>query len=311
MWKRRLILGSILFVLSYVQFFIPKETTKPYTYIFWSLFIIGVILIFEAITIKICNESLINRIIKNKKNFLSFLLAAVMGAIVVELVANFLGKLWIYPYWSFFKYLIIFIPCVFIYWLLIVESYLATKAVVDLLHKGKKILKKGFKWERTFFKILGILGIILFIAAGVWIFQGYTSQEALFINSEDLNTKTPNYVVPFGSIILLFFGFWFIFEFIEYKKRETSLIKDIIHHYPTPLISIIVGSFVFALIMESYNLLYKLWVYVNWPLENITLIGLPIMMFVAWPLHYIAFLSFFRVINREESSEVWKGDTIK
>jgi len=272
---------------------------------------IGVILICDAITLKLRHKSLINEIIKSKENVISFTILSVVSVFILELVAHWLGKLWIYPYWGYITYFLFLIPGFFVYCLLICESYLATKALFDYFHKGKKHVKKRFRWEHTLFPALGLIGLFLLIVSVVWIYQDYSKQGTALIEAEDLYSKTSTYVIPFGSILLIFLGLWFVLEYAEYRIKENSLIKDIVHSYPTPLISILVCSFVLAVFMESQNLIYNLWAYINWPFEGITFMGLPVTMFLAWPFHYVAFLSLFRVFSRKESSEVWTGDLIK
>jgi hypothetical protein len=62
--------------------------------------------------------------------------------------------------------------------------------------------------------------------------------------------------------------------------------------------------------MESQNIPVGLWVYTNWPLPGANILGLPLLIFLCWPLHYIAFLSLFRALSDRESRELWRGDLI-
>ena len=306
--------GILLVVLSYSPIFFPEEVAGWGFYsrfIFFVLFLAGIIMISEAITLKLSKKSLVREITKSRNNLVSFLAVSVIGGFIVELVVDWLGKLWIYPGWDFSGMLLFSIPCFATYWLVITESYLATKAIFDYLHKGKTYVKTTFNWEKVFFPGLGMLGTLLLVIAATLFIQDYSGQTLRLGEVRDLNYQTSNYVLPFELIMLLVLSTWFILEYFEYREHKTSLIKDIIHHYPTPLISILLGSFVLAIMMESQNLIPKVWLYMNWPLPEITFIGLPVTMFLAWPLHYIGFLSLFRVFNRDESSEIWKGDLIE
>lgn len=310
--KKRFLLGILFFSLSYLQLLVPKQYANPIPIvIFFFLFMVGSILICDATTLKLRGKSLINVVLKSRKNIISFLLVSFIAAFVIELVAHWLGKLWIYPHWGYISYFIFFVPAFFVYWLLICESYLATKTIFDYFIKGKKYVKKRFKWEHALFPILWTVGWLLIVLSILTIQQDYLIHKGLIVGAEDMYKQTQNYLIPFGSIMLLALGLWFVLEFIEYKTKGSSLIKDLAHNYLTPLLSILVGSLVLAFVMESQNLAHKLWAYINWPFSEVTLIGLPLTMFLVWPLHYILFLSFFRIANREESSEVWKGDLIK
>jgi len=208
-------------------------------------------------------------------------------------------------------YFILFIPGFAFYWIVICESYLATKAILDLLRKGKIYITKSFKWEITFFKFLGILGVTLLVLSLILFYFDFSGQSSLFIRGLDLSQKTSSYVLPFYLVLTLFFGLWFILEYLQFSKKKSSLIKDILHYHFSPLLAIILGSVFLAILMESQNLLYDMWAYINWPLESITFIGLPIVILLTWPLHYILFLSLWRAFTDEQSEEVWKGDLIK
>ena len=120
-----------------------------------------------------------------------------------------------------------------------------------------------------------------------------------------------NYKVNFIYVVTIFLGTWFVLESIEYFRKKTSLLKDIFHRYFNHLASILIASFILAIIMETENIPLGFWIYTNWPFENIRLLHLPIMMLVAWPLHYVAFLSLFRAFTEKQSDEILRGDLIK
>lgn len=268
---------------------------------------LGIIFISDGVTQTIYKKSLLREILKNKRNTISFFAISMVGGIVLEGVAQWLGKLWIYPYFNPYFYFIFFIFGFGLYWLMIAESYLATKAVVDLLKKGKQIIRGTFRFEKGLYKILGIIGIVLIPMSMFLIFNGYLNQGGYIF---DISTKV-DYKVNFVNVIMMFLGAWFVLEYIEYRRKKTSLLKDIIHDYSSPLISILIASFLLAIIMELENIPHAYWVYTNWPMEQIRFLNLPITMFLAWPLHYIAFLSLFRAFTGKESDEIWKGDLIK
>jgi hypothetical protein len=276
-------------------------------------FLLGFSLVFDFVTLKIYKKSLLDSLIKSKKNILGFILVSSIGALILELIVNWSGKLWIYPDFGagWFIYFLMFIPGFAFYWIVICESYLATKAVFDLLKKGKKHVTKSFKWEQTFFKILGIFGFFLLVLALFLFYLDFSNQSSVFIQTLDISEKTFSYVLPFSLVLTLFFGLWLILEYFQYSKKKNSLIKDILHNHFSPLLAIIFGSLILAVLMEGQNLVYDMWIYINWPLEQFTFMGLPILVFLTWPLHYILFLSLWRAFTDEQSEEVWKGDLIK
>lgn len=304
--------GIIFLLLSYLQFLLPTELVTFRNLTILNLaFMLGVIYICEGVILKLKNKSLLHEIRKNTKNLIAFVAISTVGGILLDGIAKWLGKLWIYPYYDVHSYLLLFIPGFAIYWLMIVESYLATKAVIDYYHKGKLIIGHSFSFEKSFYKYLGVVGLVITIISLVFIISDYYKYGGYIFDSRDILSVTDNFQINFLYIIFLFIGLWFSLEFIEYLRKKTSLLKDIIHHYFSPLSSILIGSFLLAIIMETENVPLGYWIYTNWPLEQIRLFGLPLMIYVAWPLHYILFLSLFRAFTQKESDEIWKGDLIK
>lgn len=222
-------------------------------------------------------------------------------------MAQWLGKLWIYPYWSAYFYAFIFIPGFSAYLLMIAESYLATKALFDYLRRGRKTITSYKSFEYKLYKPLGLTGILLIVFSLIMIIANYAKNGGYIFN---INQAT-NIKVGFVYILTIFVGIWFMLESVEFIRKKTSLLKDIFHSYFTPALAILTSSLVLAIIMETQNIPKGFWVYTNWPLDHIKFLGLPITMLMAWPLHYIAILSFFRAFTGSESDEIWKGDLLK
>jgi hypothetical protein len=104
---------------------------------------------------------------------------------------------------------------------------------------------------------------------------------------------------------LVFLGFWFILEAVEYFRKESSLLSDLLRGYVNPLIAIIVASFTLAIVMETQNDINHFWLYTNWPLADFKFLNLYGLMLLAWPLHYIFFLSLFRALSKTESKKIF------
>ena len=308
--RKRIIFGIIFILISFVQIFIPQITHLQLC-LFFVVFAMGAVLIFDSLTLYFYKKSLLRDLRQNYRMFFKFLLVSTLGVILLDSIALGLGKLWIYPYWNFCIYLILFIPVFAGYWFLICESYLGTKAVIDYIVKGKKRVTKSFKYEKILFNILGIIGICLIIVTIFLIIRDYSLQGNILFSFDNISSKNSNYICPYGFIMLLFVAFWMVLEFIQHRLKKNSLVKDLIHGHFTPLLSILVSSFVLAIVLEALNLVHYLWEYINWPFVGVTFFGLPIMMFLAWPIHYILFLSLWRALTNEQSEEVWKGDLIK
>lgn len=305
-------LGISFFLLSFLQFLLPKEWINAFSLLFcYLLSVLGIVLICESITLRLKNKSLLNELFKAPKNLFAFIGVSTLGALLLDGLLKWLGKFWVYPSFNINFYLAGFIVGFAIYWLTIVESYLAVKAIVDYLHKGKQIVRKPFSFEAGLYKVLGVLGLAIIIFTSVLIYIDYRNSNLALLDERDLTGITANYKTNSLYFFSLFFGLWFLLEFIEYSRKKTSLLKDIIHNYFSPISAILIGSLVLAIVMELENVPVELWIYTNVPLSEIKFIGLPILLFIGWPLHYILFLSGFRALTNKESDEIWSGDKIE
>lgn len=303
--NQKLYSGIIFFFLSFIHLFLAKDlvTIRVLT-LSWFSFMLGVAWVCDWITLRIYGTSLIGEIQRNKESRRSFFIVSAIGGFLIEGIAQWLGKLWIYPYFSVPVYFLFFTLGFSAYWLMIAESYLATKAIVDLLNSGRHSISEAFRFEKIIFILLGIIGVILIPASIFLMLRDYSPNYIFDI------ARPVTYQVNFLYILSMFLGTWFLLEYIEYRRQRLSLIKDMLHNFFSPLISILIASLSLAIIMESLNVPYGYWVYTNWPFEHITFLGLPVSMLLAWPIHYIAFLSLFRAFTGRESNMVWRGDFI-
>jgi len=303
-----LYMGAAVLAISYSQFIIPDALINFTTLtIFNTAFMLGIVLISEWTTRRIKQESLLTEIFKNKKTFLLFLVASTLGGLILDLICKWLANLWFYAFFTPQKYALLFIGGFALYWLMITESYLAIKMLLDKLKHGRRKITKSYKKERGVNIGIGLCGIVLLSAGLLLAIFEYRSRTSCFFNlSIPIDCK-----INFIFILMIFLGVWFLLEFLEHYLKRTSLSKNILHGYFTPIIAIIICSFMLAFIMETQNLFYNYWIYFNWPLQHVLILKLPIMMVLAWPLHYIFFLSLLCTISKDLSKSIWRGDTIK
>lgn len=311
MTRRRLYFGLLSIILSFASFIPNFAVTLPAKFFLAVLFAYGFVIICEWTTMRLAHKSLMREIERSAHNLLAFLFTTTIAALFIEGVGLVLGKLWIFPYHSPSTYLIAFIPTFAVYWLTVCESYLAAKTLIDYAIRGRRRITKMHPYEPGMYKIFGILGALFTILSLALMISDFSKQPLPLFTPQNLYSMSPAYQAAFSEILLLLLGLWLLLEWVEYHRKKTSLIKDIVHHYYTPIIAIIFGASVNALLMESQNLPSDIWVYTNWPLSSITFLGLPLTMFMMWILHYIPFLSLFRAVTDKESSAIWQADDIK
>ncbi len=304
----RLLAGGALFLFSYSQIFFEfGSLPAPLIGLFWLAFFLGLSLICDSITLWINKTSLLQTLTRKRSRFLLFIFTTTTAAILLDGTASWLAKLWFYPYNSVTTYLIVFVPAFWLYLLMIAESYLASKAVIDLIRRGRTQIGHSFRGESRAYELLGAVGLLLIALGSMAAINSYAEKGGYFFNNVSEAALRGNFL----WVVAISIGVWFTLEFFEHYQHRSSLLKDLIHHYPSPLLAIISGSLIVGLALESLNTIHHAWIYQNWPWQEYQFLGIPVAVFIGWPLHYIVFLSLFRVLMKKESEEVWKSDLIK
>ncbi|MBI2608129.1 MAG: hypothetical protein HYW47_00835 [Deltaproteobacteria bacterium] len=260
----------------------------------------GCILIFDRLTEKFYGKSLLQEISQSFKNILIFFFISTISGIILECGAQWLGKVWFYPYADIYTYSILFIPGFAIYWLIVLESYAALKGVLNYFRNDKKNIYKEHAFEPFLQKTLGFLGIILIPISIFLILKDYAAYGGYFFS---LNQKA-DYPVKTFLLMMFFLGFLFLFEFILYLKKTDSFLKEMLHCDFVSLLAILLAAAIMGIFMETHNTMYYYWEYSHWPLQHIKLFNVPIIILLAWPFHYFIILYLFRIFWKKTITTV-------
>ncbi|MBI1978577.1 MAG: hypothetical protein HYS62_00780 [Candidatus Aenigmarchaeota archaeon] len=249
------------------------------------LFALGYWLFFDAIDYSLSGTSILNKIKNNKILLFYLIISGALLGLVLDFYAILISKVWVYPtvtnLWSVIE--------LYINWglvlLIVYSSYRVWHYIIRKMFGMFGMELVGKSKEHIAFSLIGYTGILfLIIPFFLSLFYNVTSS-----------------VFSFGFAIL---GLWFISEFVEYTRKERSLIKDVIEGHWTPIISIIIGSIVTGITWELLNLPVKAWIYTNIPFSNLTLFGIPITIILGWPFLFVVYLSFYRAIFKG-NDRVW------
>src|SRR5260221_7325105 len=141
--KQRLygLVGLILILTTFIFWYLP---TNRSTMILSNLdFFLGYILFFDFISFEFSDFSLLHNPKHGRK--LHLLIVGYIVGLFLELFFDWIGKFWYYPRANTTLYLII-LTAFPLYFLYILESYLAVKAVLEhFFKKAKKVNFKGMK----------------------------------------------------------------------------------------------------------------------------------------------------------------------
>jgi hypothetical protein len=286
-----------MLVASYGQLLVPTTWAEQHHFLAGfifspcvALFALGVIVLSEGIVQKVGGVSLMSLARGSKAKLVRFLVVAAVTGIFIEAYAR-LGNLWYYAYYPTWFYWPALVPSFILYWVMIVESYMAGKALLDrVISFGGRPSKDGalryYPWEPGFYILLGTVGAMLFVGgtlgAVLWYFVtgGYTFNPYQLVSS----------AAPLHYIMMAFAGLWFICESIMYGRQRPSLLHSLLHGYVVPALALLGAAAVLSLVWESQNVPVGYWVYTNWPWPDLTVFGVQLSVVAAWPANYIVYL---------------------
>jgi hypothetical protein len=311
--NRKTRLGLILIACSYAQAFYPRRLfEEPSFRVFGyplfagnalafsaSLFTAGVIVLGEGVCQRFGGVSLFSFATATPQRLLRVALSAVVCGLALELTAQWLGKLWIYPYWATWFYLLVVLPGFTFYWLSIVESYLAVKAVLDHRWNGHCVQRQAFVVPHK-----GVVVGFAFLALSAGLFgQWYAEHGWAFAVVRPVSTAP-----PFFYVLLAFVGGWLVAEWVLARRRSGSLLASVLSGYWAPAVAVLASSASLSLLMETQNTIHHYWRYLHFPGPDVPLTGVRATVFATWPLHCVVFLMLAGVLTPELAQVFWRKD---
>lgn len=286
----------IFIALAYLPNFAPKRSINLVSLtLFWSFFAMTLIILCDQVTLRLEHRSLLQEATGNRKAWISFLSVGAVSGLLLDGIAQWLGKLWIYPYWNEIVYAGTFVIGFCAYWLATAETYLAVKAVLNRWSRNRPPAVAPRLCSRPVFRALGIAGLAL-TAGGILLLLADYRQTGgyVFEIQEPLRMK-----IHFGYFLMSFIGIWFILEWAQFARGRLSLLKAISSGDRQPLYALLIASAIFGFFWETVNAAHHFWVYTNWPLSQWQVMGVPVTVLLTWPLQYVVFLSLGFLLERD------------
>jgi hypothetical protein len=288
---------------SYIPYlFSPRDYGYWGSLVFGALYYIGAIFLAVFAVHKLSGRSILHDLLGTNKRKRSFVKLGLIGAVPFSLAVCDFGAFWYFPYWSPQMYYIfgyVFLGWV-LYFLFLTVCYIAFKLAVDQLLPQKSKVKKYYAFELRHYRALGVIGgwiAIMVITVGL--------QNARWLTHFNFAVNKPEKPFLYWYWWLIALAGWILLcEFVEYRKRRSSLFKDTIHGYFNPLIAVILCGVTLAITNETQNLRIHLWGYTNYPWPGVLVYGIPLFVIIGWPLHIIAFIEFWRAFGSEGTTDV-------
>lgn len=281
-------IGSAAFFLAitYLPYAAPRRAFDlPAMMVYWTFWCSTAIILCDAACKYLGGPSLLTIITSSRRNFLRFVLTGTVSGLFLDGSAQWLGKLWIYPYWNPAVYWSSFIPGFCAYWLLLAETYLLAKCLLGRCFHGTEHRRPARQYP-----VAGIMGCgiaVLGLVLALWNYRkagGYRFE---------LNVLSRAHA-PFYTFFMMLAGVWLAIEFLCSTRSRAWLLESFRARDWLPPCSILAAGWLFGFLMETANAAQHFWQYTNWPLERISLCGIPMVVLLAWPLQYVVFLAIYR-----------------
>jgi len=295
--------GAVLVAASYAPHFLAKrEYGFLGSLVYGAIYYLGGIFMANAIIRHLSGRSLTTEIFSTKERRWSFVKLGLLGAIPFSLAVSTFGGLWYFPHWSAVDYYLlgyVLLGWVF-YFLFLTVCYVAFKLVLDHIIPQKRPVGPYYSLERKSYKALGIVGgwiAVMVITVGLQNSRWLTDFQVA------INKPQTPYLYWYWWMIAVL-GWIMLCEFVEYRRKRSSLLKDTLHGYFTPLLAIIACGVTLGVTNEVQNLPIDLWHYGNFPWRDFAIYQIPLFVVIAWPLHITAFVEFWRAFGDRHATDI-------
>lgn len=193
------------------------------------------IILCDQVTLALEHRSLLQEVTGSGGAWLSFLYTGALSGLLLDGIAQWLGKLWIYPYWGEALYGSTFVIGFCAYWLAIVESYLAVKAIFSRRYAPVPSTKPP-RYQVVLFRAIGCAGLML---ASIGILE--LLREYRKIGGYVFEIRRPIVVKNhFSYFLIAFSGIWLVLEWAQFALGRLSLLKTILDERRLPLCALLV-----------------------------------------------------------------------
>ena len=291
--------GLLLLAGSYAQLLFPRRLFSHPGYLLYgypvvagnllaistTLFTLGVIVTAEGVCERFDAPSLWRLATSGTWLPLRVLAAAAVAGLSMEVPAQWLARLWYYPYWTAWFYGLVVVPGFAFFWASIAESYLAVKAVLDAATTARSGSAPG-RVEPVVYHCLGVLSVVL-VGGAAW---GYARWYAARGGYAFAVSGPVRSAPPFGYALVAFVGLWFAAEWVLHRRGLPSLVGGALHGYRVPPVALVGSALLLSVVTESQNAVHHYWVYAHLPGGRVRPFGVPLSLYAAWPLQYVVFL---------------------
>jgi hypothetical protein len=292
-----LLIGIALFIITLILMILFKG------YYHWA--IVYPLNLFNWIGSFLFIDFFVRKVIKTSFSPFSLkgaLLLIIPVALLMGFLQDFLGPvltgLWAYPYFPPQIYIFLAPPGYIFYFIILLSLYILIKAILGDANERNKIN------ENTYKKILWVelfLGLILLLITIEHIVSLMQTLPPTFWDISKPKLTGVTWWYTFAAQLSLFF----IFEYITFIFKKTTLTKKIMGLQFQPIIAILLASGSAFIATELVNAPFGVWVFKNWPHNEIQFLTVPLVVMLTWPFQFLVLLSLLRLLLSEKDLKIW------
>lgn len=293
--RKTILLWAILLTgISFLPFFIDSRNTY-FLSISYMFFMTGFGMVFDFMNLSVAGKSFLSQRYLPVKLAGLFILSMAV-TVIMELSGNIVGNFWFYPYYSFGQYLSLIFFNFFTYTFLMLEGYWAFRALISPSVKDVDVKKNSQMLTALagYLKHSWIPAVIFLIAAAI--FQKFPGTTGEMINTAFLNQ------VPIVVFLLFAVSVWLFFEAASFRRGGETILFDLLKGDYRNIIYAFLASLVTSVAFEYYNLFFGFWVYDNVPFSQYQFLNIPVAVFAAWPLQYLALIPMHSLLMKRIKS---------
>ena len=236
-----------------------------------------------------------------KREIPQFLLVAILSIVfcyILEFAGLYATRLW---YWRQIPFQIYFLASPFTYLIYPLVLFQLYELVKHLLkHYSRPLIVPELRYKQII-KAELILGMILLFS---WTLHAIKNIQRLPVPLTEIRI-TSGITVPWWFGFAAMISVFLIFEWVGFIRKRNTLTHDILRGDLRPIFAILGAAVIGIIIMEIVNAPFQIWTYDNWPLQNIQISTIPIMVILLWPLHFLGFLAIFSSFLDKKRADIW------
>jgi hypothetical protein len=192
--------------------------------------------------------------------YVIFIVAGLIGDLIMGIDIT---KLWHYNYSSIGDYIVLYAMSYPLAGIVMVQSYVLIKRRFLKIRDIKS--KHPLVGIKQYWVLIACLAIVLALISGA----ATTHPTPALLSSFYL-------VASFIAFLLL--------SVISQAHGHMTVIEDLHHHPIKIVLGLLLAIYINAFIQEVPNTYAKEWVYTNYPLSSIHIVGIPLIMLIGWPV---------------------------